>query len=1025
MIEQLDLFGKRRLSWEEHWAGMPDFVQENLSPEASSVYDFPDGKLYVHFASLEDQLKFQRRLQAALPPGKSPTEMGRPWFSEVVEQDVATKGMAQEDRKRTQSVWWPEAEIGRIANKRWITAATVNPLAPIFIVSKGRWPKRYTSSSLAAMGIPHHIIVEPQEAAVYRDAIAADGEDNLVTVLELDMSYKARDDKCDGLGLEFSTGPGPARNFAWDTAVAEGHEWHWVMDDNINDFYRLTDNLKVETETGACFRAMEAFCARYDNVTMAGPNYFMFASRKTSMPPYVMNTRIYSCNLIRNSAPFRWRGRYNEDTDLSLQMMKAGFATVQFNAFLQMKLTTQTVKGGNTAEFYEVEGGGTFWKSLMQVQLWPRISQLVKKWGRWHHQVDYSSFTTPLKSRDGFVLPELDTRNQFGMTLRIAEPKPREKKVKIEIMPTIEPAPKVFTPDEIPDLDGIDLVAFDYETTGLRWWAGDRPVGLAVAWWQGATIESRYLPFAHAGGNLPEERVREFANDLRHHRLGAHNAKFDHHHGREWGANLTDVPTTDTMHIGALLDDHRRNNKLDTLGLEYLGVGKVRGPSLSQGAGIFHAAQIAEYARRDAELVLRLIDHTKPMIEAQGLERILALESRCLWPVIEMERNAFPIDQELLADWQRSSATDLAKLEMELFKVAGFRCNVDSPTDMQRLFEKRGLVNKAMTDAGNASFAATALAEFKDDEGIGLAIKVGKMTDLRNKALDAYPRQLSPDGLMRYSLNQLRGDQYGTISGRFSASQASKEKDEGCNPQQVMTSEKAKKHYGDRYNVRRLWIPAPGKLLLADDAAQVEFRFFAHYANSPALIKAYADDPRVDFHQALTDVAQEFNEGITRKLVKNINFALVFGAGVKKTAEMLGVSVSESKEFVRQYNQAFPEAKAMLRMASSIAKSRGYVKTILGRRSRFPGGERTHKALNSVIQGSNGDYQKLKACELYDAREELGFTMRLTVHDEFVGDVHDEEGAKKVHALLERQTLDVKVPLLWDYGTGANWAEAK
>lgn len=161
---------------------------------------------------------------------------------------------------------------------------------------------------------------------------------------------------------------------------------------------------------------MEDFIARYENIGMGGPNYFMFASRKTMMPPYVLNTRIYSCNLIRNDLAYRWRARYNEDTDLSIRMLRDGLCTILFNAFLQRKMTTQTLCGGNTAEFYDSEG--TKPKSEMQVKLHPDISKLVWKWGRWHHQVDYSSF-----KRNSFVLrPGLairDEPNDYGMELEM------------------------------------------------------------------------------------------------------------------------------------------------------------------------------------------------------------------------------------------------------------------------------------------------------------------------------------------------------------------------------------------------------------------------------------------------------------------------------------------------------------------------------------------------------------------------------------------------------------------------------
>lgn len=103
-----------------------------------------------------------------------------------------------------------------------------------------------------------------------------------------------------------------------------------------------------------------------------------------------MNTRIYSCNLIRNDTPYRWRGRYNEDTDISLRMLKDGWCTVQFNAFLQEKIKTQTLKGGNTGEFYAKEGTGP--KSEMQVAMHPDVSRIVYKFGRIHHQVDYTWF---------------------------------------------------------------------------------------------------------------------------------------------------------------------------------------------------------------------------------------------------------------------------------------------------------------------------------------------------------------------------------------------------------------------------------------------------------------------------------------------------------------------------------------------------------------------------------------------------------------------------------------------------------
>lgn len=294
----------------------------------------------------------------------------------------------------------------------------MNPQFPVYVVSKGRADTRLTSKTLEMMGVPYRIVVEKQERADYAAVI------DPAKILVLDPKYQREYDTFDALGDSKGRGPGPARNFVWDHAVAAGAAWHWVMDDNIQYFFRLNHNLKVPVRDGTVLRCMEDFCLRYENVSMAGPNYFMFASRKSKMPPFVLNTRIYSCNLIRNDLPFRWRGRYNEDTDLSLRMLKAGYCTVQFNAFLQGKTTTQVLKGGCTDEFYAREG--TLPKSQMQVAMHPDVSTLVWKFGRWHHHVDYRPFRKNLLRRrpDAKVSEGVD---DYGMVLRAADPKRRDR----------------------------------------------------------------------------------------------------------------------------------------------------------------------------------------------------------------------------------------------------------------------------------------------------------------------------------------------------------------------------------------------------------------------------------------------------------------------------------------------------------------------------------------------------------------------------------------------------------------------
>ena len=275
----------------------------------------------------------------------------------------------------------------------------MNPEHPVYIISKGRHESMFTSRSLARMKVPHYIAIEPQDEEKYEKALDIFGIRKYVTLLIAPFS-------------NHGDGPGRARNWCWDHSISIGADSHWVLDDNINDFYRYNNNIRIRVESGVFFKVMEDFVDRYDNVYIAGPQYRFFIAPDQKYPPYVANTRIYSCLLIRNDCKHRWRGRYNEDTDICLRVLKDGDCTIQFNAFLQGKAATQTVKGGNSEEFYHKEVGldadgiairkedlkvdsseryntdGTLAKSQILVDMHPDVARLVWRYGRWHHWVD-------------------------------------------------------------------------------------------------------------------------------------------------------------------------------------------------------------------------------------------------------------------------------------------------------------------------------------------------------------------------------------------------------------------------------------------------------------------------------------------------------------------------------------------------------------------------------------------------------------------------------------------------------------
>jgi hypothetical protein len=271
----------------------------------------------------------------------------------------------------TKYIWFPPPREEK-SKSFWISKwDQVNPKYPVYIVSKDRADTRFTSKTLERLGVPYYIVIEKQDYDAYSVVI----------------------DKSKILVAPFSNhgdGPGRARNLCWDHAKAMGAKRHWVLDDNIDGFYRLHQNKRIRVADGGIFRIAEDFVDRFENIKIAGFNYRFFVAEKSTYPPFVLNTRIYSCLLIDNACRHRWRGRYNEDTDLSLRVLKDGDCTLQFNAFLQGKLGTQTLKGGNTAEFYAREG--TWNKSAMLEAMHPDVTKTVWRYGRWHHEVDYRPF---------------------------------------------------------------------------------------------------------------------------------------------------------------------------------------------------------------------------------------------------------------------------------------------------------------------------------------------------------------------------------------------------------------------------------------------------------------------------------------------------------------------------------------------------------------------------------------------------------------------------------------------------------
>jgi Mesyanzhinovviridae DNA polymerase len=614
-------------------------------------------------------------------------------------------------------------------------------------------------------------------------------------------------------------------------------------------------------------------------------------------------------------------------------------------------------------------------------------------------------------------------------------------------------------PQPIPS--NVKDVYLDFETFGIRWDKGDKPGGVAIL--HAGIPEGRYYPWAHRQGpNLdPEVMRRWISTELKGKRLTNLNTRFEVHMSKNMGADIeaTGCEVSDVAHYAALLDDHRRTFNLEALVDAYLFDGEhkvksVDGMTLDPSRMMdYHPGVIAQRAIADVRQVKKLRDVMWPRMDAENLQRVRALEDRLIYPVCAMERNGAPIDVEKLDRWVKTSEQQYLRQLYRVAKQVGFQINPNSRNDMKRLFKHLHL-----EDTGSYADAVLAAVDHPLIQDVRKAVK---LASLRSKYLVKYRDTIGADHLLRYAMHQLRGDEGGTISGRFSSSALFHREGVGANIQQVMAVAKQRVGWGfdeddashddDIYVIRDLFIPAAGNLLFGSDAMQIEYRKFASKIATPRILAAYAADIKTNFHKLVWAMVKELAPYVTYKQQKNLNFAYIYGAGLPKLCFMLGL-ISEvefnaiaalpgfrrdgyaqshnitgyaaGKKIKKIYETVLPEVSPTLKACIRQAEEEGFVATFLGRRCRFPDRDRMHKALNAEIQGGAAEDNKVKVCEAYESRKETGFVIRYSVHDELVGDVPDRESAHKLDAILNHQTFPEynKVPILWESGVGPSWA---
>lgn len=615
-------------------------------------------------------------------------------------------------------------------------------------------------------------------------------------------------------------------------------------------------------------------------------------------------------------------------------------------------------------------------------------------------------------------------------------------------------------PTEFRDLTNYPIIGIDVETKdpnlttmgpgGVR---GDGYLlGVAIA----TSDFSCYYPMRHeTGDNVDIPKFVQYLKDnlsTRCPKVGA-NILYDLEWLRVEGVYVKG-PKYDIQIAEWLLDEEKMVYNLNSLCLQYLGKTKfesklelaaerlgIAKSKIKENLWRMHPSDVAEYGAADAKDALDIWNLQAPLLHAEDLDNLFYnIETPIIDVLLDMRFKGVPVDMDR-ADEVRNKLLKMQALEViQLMKITGDEVDVWSGPDIARAATKLGL-SFPYTEKGNPSFESEWLEKQEDSEFYSRISRIRKLDRSGAVFVESKILGMAKNGRVYPTFRQSKTDDGGTKSGRFASANP--------NAQQVPSRDKELAPL-----IRSLFIAESGCDWGKFDYKQQEPRVTVHYSSISNLIGAkaalnqYIENPSTDYHQMVSDMAQ-----IDRPTAKEMNLGLSYGMGVKKMAEKLGISVDAARDLSKKYHANVPFVKALTDKASNLAETRGYIKTLAGRRKRFNlwGPKKyyqgvipkkrdqamiefeypivryfCYRAMNSLIQGSCADMLKLAMIDVHNA----GYVPSLTVHDELdFTDLTEDKQFKEIEELmvncLNNHGMGITVPLLVDVFRGRSWGEAK
>ena len=605
-------------------------------------------------------------------------------------------------------------------------------------------------------------------------------------------------------------------------------------------------------------------------------------------------------------------------------------------------------------------------------------------------------------------------------------------------------------PQSFPNLSEAKEIAIDLETCdpnmeslGPGWPRNDGYIvgyAIAVDGWTG------YYPVAHGGGgNLDRRIVERWIKDV----LATpadkvmHNAAYDLGWLRAAGFEVNGT-IYDTMLAAPVLDENRFSYALNSLGFDYLKEVKSE-QGLKESASDFGvhpkkelwklpAMHVGEYAEQDAALTLKLWHHLKVLMRKEEVESVFNLETEVLPVLVDITLkginfNRVKCEQEMAK--MRGKEKDILKY---LKSQAGMQVDIWAAQSIAAAFDRLA-IQYPKTAAGAPSFTKSFL-DTHEHPLAKMILEARELNKTHGTFLEPYLKHSAKDGRVHTHFNQMRNEDGGTVTGRLSASNP--------NLQQVPA-----RHEIIGPLVRGLFLPEDGQIWAANDFSSQEPRLLVHYATlldlpgAEKMAQAYRDNPDTDFHQMVADRA-----GIKRKAAKTIGLGLMYGMGKAKLANSLDLPLDEASELIATFHSKVPFLKGTVDAVMKRIEhptSGGSIRTLLGRKCRFPLWEPTewgvnkalpreqaameygsrikragtYKGLNKLIQGSAADQTKAAMVALHKA----GFNLMLQVHDEVALSVRNIDEARAAADIMVK-AVTLEVPSRVDVETGLNWGDA-